>query len=70
MKSDLYKNKPTDKVMWLEARDNNVGEWKFTFDEEKFFNLFADYPSKLTPQQKEIFDKENPEWKEFFADRR
>lgn len=69
MKSDLYKNKPTDRVMWLEPTGRKVGEWLFTFDGEKFFNLFADYPSKLTPQQKAIFDEENPEWKEFFSDR-
>ena len=24
---------------------------------------------KLTKEQKEIFDKENPEWKQFFSDR-
>ena len=32
--------------------------------------MFADYPYKLTQKQKEIFDKENPEWKEFFSDRK
>lgn len=42
---------------------------EFTFDKKKIFNLFADYPWKLTAGQKEIFDKENPYWVEFFADR-
>ena len=33
------------------------------------YNMFADYPNKLTPQQKELFDKENPFWADFFKDR-
>ena len=31
--------------------------------------MFADYPHKLTPEQKETFDKENPYWADFFKDR-
>ena len=31
--------------------------------------MFADYPHNLTPEQKKIFDEENPEWCEFFKDR-
>lgn len=70
MQSDRwYKNEPTDKIWWLDNTDEKVGEWIFSFDKDHTFNMFADYPHKLTPEQKEIFDKENPYWKEFFADR-
>ena len=41
----------------------------FSFDKKVKFNLFRDYPYKLTLEQKEIFDKENPYWADFFKDR-
>ena len=47
-----------------------VGEWIFSFDKKQEFNLFADYPHNLTAEQVQIFDKENPEWVEFFEDRK
>ena len=65
---EFYKNHPKDKIWWLDVPDR-VGEWLFSFDKKKVFNMFEDYPEKLTPEQKEIFDKENPYWKEFFKDR-
>jgi len=64
----FYKEKRTDKVWWKETPDT-VGEWLFSFDKKTVFNLFSDYPYKLTPEQKELFDKENPYWAEFFEDR-
>ena len=64
----FYKNKRSDKIWWLDTSDK-VGEWVFTFDKITLFNMFADYPYKLTPEEKTIFDKENPYWAEFFADR-
>ena len=66
-KKHFYK-KPAGKIWWLDTSDR-VGEFIFSFDREKVFNLFADYPHNLTPEQKEIFDKENPYWKDFFKDR-
>ena len=65
-----YKNEPTDKIWWLDNTDEKVGEWIFSFDKKTTYNMFADYPHNLTKEQKEIFDKENPYWKEFFADRK
>lgn len=65
MLSDFYKNKETDTIWWVENLDT-VGEFLFSFDKKRIFNLFADYPQNLTKEQKEVFDKENPNWRDFF----
>lgn len=64
----FYKNNPSDAVWWVDNRDK-VGVFEFSFDKKEVFNLFADYPHKLTPEQKAIFDKDNPYWADFFKDR-
>ena len=69
MQNKWYKNNPEDKIWWLDNADEKVGEWIFSFDKKTTFNMFADYPNKLTSEQKEIFDKENPYWADFFKDR-
>lgn len=69
VKSDhFYKENPTDKVWWYDDPETK-GVWLFSFDRETVFNLFSDYPWKLTPEQRLIFDRENPYWVEFFKDR-
>lgn len=68
MKSDFYHDKPGDKIWWIDDFDT-VGEILFSFDKKTIFNLFADYPHKLTAEQKALFDKENPYWANFFKDR-
>lgn len=62
------KNKKRDKIFWVDA-PVEIGAWLFTFDKRKIFNMFRDYPHNLTAEQKEIFDRENPYWSEFFAER-
>ena len=64
----FYKNKPTDTIWWVESE--HVGEHLFTFDKKRILNLFADYPWKLSIKEKAIFVKENPEWAEYFKDRK
>lgn len=53
--------------------DKNVdvvkGEILFSFNKKRIYNLFTDYPHNFTKEEKEIFDKEQPYWKEFFKDR-
>ena len=67
------KNSPSDKVWWVseysDDGDLSVGPLLISFDKKKIFNLFQDYPHALTKEQKELFDKENPYWKNFFKDR-
>ena len=65
----FFKNKPSDKIWWLDNRDEVIGEWVFSFDKIQIFNMFADYQHKLTSEQKRIFDEENPYWANFFKDR-
>ena len=67
--SDFYKNEPNDMIWWQDAPDVH-GEWLFSFDKVHVFNMFADYPWKLTREQKAIFDRENPFWADFFKDRK
>jgi hypothetical protein len=65
---DWYQDEPGQKVWWLEVL-NEKGLFLFSFDKEKIYNLFEDYPENLTPEEKEIFDRENPYWANFFKDR-
>lgn len=66
--SKFYKENESDKIWWLDNQEVK-GEFVFSFDKKKLFNLFADYPHKLTKEQKAIFDKENPFWADYFSDR-
>lgn len=62
------KNNENDVIWWVDNPDVK-GEWLFSFDKKTIFNMFRDYPYKLTAEQKAIFDKENPYWVNFFKDR-
>lgn len=66
---ELYKENDTDVIYWLSTPER-TGEWVFTFDKKKFYNLFEDYPNNMTPEEVEIFNKENPYWVDFFSDRK
>ena len=67
-KKRFYKENPSDLIWWVDNSEA-VGVWEFSFDRKTIFNLFRDYPWKLSAEQKEIFDNENPYWKDFFSDR-
>ena len=62
-----FKNDESDVIWWKDIE--SFGARVFSFDKKTEFNLFADYPYKLNRNQKEIFDRENPGWRDFFKDR-
>lgn len=64
----LYRENPGDTIWWVDNYDR-IGEHLFTFDKVKIFNIFTDYPWNLTPEQKKIFDDENPFWADFLSGR-
>lgn len=64
----FYKQNTDDSIWWVDTSHQD-GTWLFSFDKVKIYNLFADYPHNLSKREKEIFDRENPYWKEFFKDR-
>lgn len=66
----FYKEHPNDKIWWLNNADETTGEFVFSFDRKKLYNLFRDYPHNMTEKEIEIFNKENPYWAEFFKDRK
>lgn len=69
MSKKWYKEKKSDKIWWLDNGDEVVGEHIFSFDKKTEYNLFSDFPYKLTPDQVRIFIGENAFWANFFSDR-
>lgn len=69
MSDKWYKNKKTDVIWWKDTPEDR-GLWIFSFDRKKEFNMFEDYPFKLSEDQIRVFDSENPEWAQFFSDRK
>lgn len=70
MKNNWYKNNDSDKIWWLDNGSEVLGQFIFSFDKKKRYNMFADYPYKLTEKEIEIFNAENPFWANYFKDRR
>lgn len=64
----FFKNRKSDQIYWVES--DHLGDHLFTFDKEKIYNLFVDYPHNLTPEEVFLFDQENPYWANFFRDRK
>ena len=45
--SDFYKNNEESKIWWIDKIDFR-GELLFSFDQQKIYNLFLDYPHNMT----------------------
>ena len=67
--SDFYKDSEESKVWWID-KIGVIGEFLFSFDKKKIYNLFLDYPHNMTEEEVRIFDRENPYWRDFFSDRK
>ena len=50
IRNAFYKNHKSDVIFWVDNKDT-IGEHLFTFDKVKIYNLFADYPHNLTPEE-------------------
>lgn len=60
----FYKENPEDRIFWVDNPEV-IGEFLFSFDKKKVYNLFADYPYGLSAEERRIFDEENPYWADF-----
>ena len=69
MSNKWYKKEDSSKVWWYDADDGTDGDFVFSFDKKKKFHLFGDYPEKLTKEEKEIFEKSEPFWADFFKEK-
>lgn len=52
-----------EKIWWLvDDEENTFGDAIFSFDKKKEYSIFGRerFPWDLTPEQQEIFKKENP----------
>ena len=62
---EWYRETENSRVWWIDNVKER-GTWEFSFDKKKIYNLFRDYPDALTPEEKRIFDEDNPFWADFF----
>lgn len=71
----FYKKNKGDKIYWVahdvidpitNELDVVYGGLLISFDHHNMLSLWTDYPGKFTPEQKALFDKENPFWADFF----
>ena len=64
----FYKKKDNDKI-WSVEEIGYIGKLLYSFNKKNIYNLWTDYPHNFTKEEKELFDRENPYWKEFFSGR-
>ena len=67
-KEEYYFSKlhPDDTIWDVSYRIPREGPILFSFDKIKIYNFWTDYPNNLTPEEKEIFDKEWTYWANFY----
>lgn len=65
---DFYRHSKNDRVYWTAPIDT-IGQICFSFDRKKIYNLFSDFPHRLSKADIDIFCEENPYWASFFENR-
>ena len=67
-KEKWYHENDGDRIWWL---DNYpvIGEFIFSFDKRKQYNLYEDYPDRLSVKEWLVFNAENDYWYKYFKDR-
>ena len=55
--------------VWWNSPIGYDGMQYFSFDKKKLYNLFQDFPRKLTKEEIKIFVEEEPYWANFFRKR-
>ena len=65
----IYYKKNNNDLIWWIRNQGQKGELLFSFDKKKIFNAWIDYPYNLTKEEKDIFDRKNPYWRDFFMNR-
>lgn len=65
----FHKEHESDKV-WHVRYPRIIGCHAVSFDRKRTLNLFEDNPWRFTPEEKALFDKENPYWADFFKNRK
>lgn len=61
-KFEFYKVNEDDQIWWVDYI-GQIGLEAVSFDRKKILFIFGDYPKNFSKEEKELFDKENPEWK-------
>lgn len=62
----IFSKENSDSKIWEVFDRKYIGRNLFSFDKKIIYNFFEDYPQNFTPEQKELFDKEFPFWKNFY----
>lgn len=62
----FVKEDAKSKIWDVIPEEEEYGGMYISFDCKKIYNLYKDYPDNMTEEEIEIFEKENPLWKELF----
>lgn len=66
----FWKENETDRIWHVYRKKDPVrGPYEITFDFKKIYNAWSDYPDKMTKKEKEIFDSEQPFWRDMLKGR-